>query len=161
PVREGSVAMIGPFIDTHVICTMTALTILVTETHLDPSLAGMGAQITAAAFGKLHSIMPYLLTVATIIFAYSTIISWSYYGEKAWHFLFGKKTIMIYRLIYIFIVIAGPIVSIQNVIDFSDLMLLSMAFPNIIGMMFMSGKVKRLTIEYIHNLKEGQFKVFK
>lgn len=161
PVREGTVAMIGPFIDTHLICTMTALTILITGAHLDPALDGKGAQITASAFGSLHEVMPYLLTIATVIFAYSTIISWSYYGEKAWHFLFGKNTIMVYRVIYIFIVIAGPIISLGNVIDFSDLMLLSMAFPNIVGMMLMSGKVKRLTVEYVHKLREGQFKVYK
>jgi AGCS family alanine or glycine:cation symporter len=161
PVREGTVAMIGPFIDTIVICTMTALAILITGKHLDPDLAGKGAQITAAAFGTLGSAMPYLLTIATVIFAYSTIISWSYYGEKAWQYLFGKKTIQVYRMMYIFIIIAGPIISLGNVIDFSDLMLLSMAFPNIIGMMIMSGKVKKLADEYMQKLKEGKFKVFK
>lgn len=157
PVREGAVAMIGPFIDTHLICTMTALAILVTQTHLVPELDGKGAQITAAAFGTLGSAMPYLLTAATVVFAYSTVISWSYYGEKAWHFLFGKKSIPIYRVLYIFVIVAGPIVSLVNVINFSDLMLLSMALPNIIGMMLMSGKAKKMTVEYIHNLREGKF----
>lgn len=161
PVREGAVAMLGPFIDTHVICTMTALSILITGKHLDPSLAGKGAQITAAAFGTIADFMPHLLTIATVIFAYSTVISWSYYGEKAWHYLFGKKTIRIYRTIYIFVIVAGPIISLKNVIDFSDLMLLSMAFPNILGMMLMSSKVRKLAIEYVADLKAGKMKVYK
>lgn len=161
PVREGAVAMIGPFIDTHVICTMTSLAILITGAHLDPALAGKGAQITAKAFGSLHPIMPYLLTIATAIFAYSTVISWSYYGEKGWQYLFGKKWILLYKVIYIFIIIAGPLITLKNVIDFSDLMILSMAFPNIIGMMIISKKVKSLADDYVTRFKSGQMKTYK
>jgi AGCS family alanine or glycine:cation symporter len=161
PVREGVVAMLGPFIDTHIVCTMTALAILITGAHLDPSLAGKGAAITAKAFESLGSYMPYLLTLATIIFAYSTIISWSYYGEKASEKLFGRKSIPYYRVLYVAVVCVGPVASLSSVIDFSDLMLLSMAFPNIIGMIFISGKVKELTNQYIADLKAGKFKVYK
>lgn len=161
PVREGAVAMIGPFIDTHVICTMTSLAILITGAHLDPALAGKGAQITAKAFSSLHPVMPYLLTIATAVFAYSTIISWSYYGEKGWQYLFGKKWILLYKLIFIFIVIAGPLITLKNVIDFSDLMILSMAFPNIIGMMILSKKVVPMAKDYVQRLKAGQMKVYK
>ena len=109
PVREGVVAMIGPTIDTHIVCTMSALAILITGAHLDPSVAGKGAQITATAFATLGSWMPYLLTIATIIFAYSTIISWSYYGEKATEFLFGVKSIKYYRIIYCAVIVLGPV----------------------------------------------------
>lgn len=161
PVREGSVAMIGPFIDTHLICTMTSLAILITGAHLDPALAGKGAQITAKAFASLGSFMPILLTIATVIFAYSTIISWSYYGEKGWEYLFGKKWVLLYKIIFIFIIIAGPIISLKNVIDFSDLMILSMAFPNIIGMMFMSKKLVPMAKDYIKRLNAGEMKVYK
>jgi AGCS family alanine or glycine:cation symporter len=140
---------------------MTALAILITGAHLDPSLAGKGAAITAKAFESLGSYMPYLLTLATIIFAYSTIISWSYYGEKASEKLFGRKSIPYYRVLYVAVVCVGPVASLSSVIDFSDLMLLSMAFPNIIGMIFISGKVKELTNQYIADLKAGKFKVYK
>ncbi len=161
PVREGVVAMIGPFIDTHIVCTMTALAILITGAHLDPALAGKGAAITAKAFESLGSFMPLLLTFATIIFAYSTIISWSYYGEKATEKLFGRKAIPIYRILYVIVVCVGPVASLGSVIDFSDLMLLSMAFPNIIGMALLSGKVKTMAEKYISELKAGNFKVYK
>lgn len=160
PVREGAVAMLGPFIDTHLICTMTALAILITGKHLDPALAGKGAQITAAAFGTIGDIMPYLLTFATAIFAYSTIISWSYYGQKAWESLFGKKTVIYYKLIYMFVIVAGPLISLKNVIGFSDLMILSMAFPNIIGMMIISKKIVPNVKSYLSRLSNGEMKMY-
>ena len=104
--------------------------------------------------------MPILLTIATVIFAYSTVISWSYYGERASEYLFGRKSIPVYRVIYVFVIILGPIISLGSVIDFSDLMLLSMAFPNIIGMAMMSGKMKKMASEYLQEYREGKFKVF-
>lgn len=161
PIREGSVAMIGPFIDTHLICTMTALAILITGAHQVPGLEGKGAQITAQAFASLGTFMPYLLTFATAIFAYSTVISWSYYGEKGWEYLFGKKSVKLYKMIYIFVIIIGPLISLKNVIDFSDLMILSMAFPNIIGMMLLSKKLVPMLKDYISRLNAGEMKVYK
>ena len=160
PIREGVVAMIGPTIDTHLVCTMTSLAILITGSHLDPSVAGKGAQITANAFATLGTWMPYLLTVATIIFAYSTIISWSYYGEKGVEFIFGDKYIPGYRFVYCLVIILGPILKLGNVIDFSDLMLLSMAFPNIFGMILLSGKVKEKLDDYMARFKSGSMKTY-
>ncbi len=161
PIREGTVAMIGPFIDTHVVCTMTALSILITGSHLDPELAGEGVQITAKAFSTLGSFMPILLSVAVAIFAYSTVISWSYYGERSTVYLFGEKTVPVYRLVYVLIIILGPFLSLENVIGFADLMLLSMAFPNIIGMIIISGKVKKLADDYVNRLNSGEMKPVK
>lgn len=160
PVREGVVAMIGPFIDTHIVCTMTSLAILITGAHLDPAVAGKGAQITAKAFGTLGSIWPVLLTIATVIFAYSTVISWSYYGEKATQYLFGRRVVPVYRFIYVVLVALGPVITLGQVIDFSDLMLLSMAFPNVLGMMYLSPEVKRMTQDYSAKLKAGEFKTY-
>lgn len=161
PVREGVVGMVGPFIDTHIVCTMTSLAILITGAHLDPANAGKGAQITSAAFGSLHPMFSTALTIAAVIFAYSTVISWSYYGEKGWQYLFGKSSIKIYRLIYVFVIVLGPVLSLGSVIDFSDMMLLSLAIPNIIGMIFISGKVRKMVIEYVHDYQTGKFKTFK
>ncbi len=159
PVREGVVAMIEPFIDTHLVCTMTALAILITGAHLDPSVQGEGVQITAHAFSTLGWFMPYLLMMAIVVFAYSTVISWSYYGERATQYLFGDlvgpNAIRLYRLTYVFVIILGPVLTIGNVIDFADLMLLSMAFPNIIGMIFLSKMVKDRTRIYLDSIKEG------
>lgn len=160
PVREGVVAMIEPFIDTHLVCTMTALAILITGAHVDPSVQGEGIQITAQAFASLGSFMPILLMIAIIVFAYSTVISWSYYGERATVYLFGDKygpnAAKLYRLTYVFVIILGPVLTLDQVIDFADLMLLSMAFPNIIGMIFLSKMVKERTNLYIELFKEGQ-----
>ena len=159
PVREGVVAMIGPFIDTHIVCTMTALSILITGAHLDPDLTGKGVQITAKAFSSIGTFMPIFLVIAVVIFAYSTVISWSYYGERGTEYLFGPRVIPVYRLLYVLIIVLGPIVSLGNVIDFADLMLLSMAFPNIIGMMVLSGKVKTMAKDYVERLSSGQIRM--
>ena len=164
PVREGLVAMIGPSIDTHLVCTMTALAILISGANTDPQWATdggnlVGVKMTALAFSTLGSWMPYVLTLAIAIFAYSTVISWSYYGERATEYLFGNKlggkAILIYKIIYVLIIIIGPLLSVQNVVDFADLMLLSMAFPNILGMMYMSKTVKDKVTDYVNRYKSG------
>ncbi|MDX1563815.1 MAG: alanine/glycine:cation symporter family protein, partial [Phycisphaeraceae bacterium] len=162
PIREGVVAMIGPFIDTIVVCTMTALAILMTQTHLDdgvPYEQMQGVAITAKAFEvSLGGAVPYILTLAVFVFAYSTLISWSYYGERAIEYLFGKKGIMPYRLVYVFVIILGPVLSLGNVIEFADMMLLSMAFPNIIGLIILSPKLAELTRDYVGRLRSGEMK---
>ncbi len=164
PVREGIVAMIGPFIDTIVVCTMTALAILITGSHLDPATGAAyaagtakpeGVELTAQAFASLGSVLPYFLCLAVFVFAYSTMISWSYYGERAVEYLVGQRGIPAYRVIYLIFVILGPILSLQAVIDFSDMLLLSMSFPNIIGMGLLSGLVAKHGRDYISRLKSG------
>ena len=164
PVREGVVAMIGPFIDTHIVCTMTALVILITGANLDPSVEGKGVEMTALAFSSLGSFMPYLLTVAICIFAYSTVISWSYYGERATEYLFGQSmganATKIYKVFYVLIIIIGPVLSIGHVVDFADLMLLSMAFPNILGMIYLHKKVKTKVDDYVMRYQSGQMKKY-
>lgn len=156
PVREGLVAMLGPFIDTIIVCTMTALAILITKAHLGNEPGTTGIVITVKAFASVSSILPYFLGIAVFTFAFSTIISWSYYGERASEYLFGKKAIMPYRIIYVFACTFGPVLTIDKVIDFSDMLMLGMAFPNIIGMIFILGKVKGLTDDYIARLRAGK-----
>lgn len=162
PVREGIVALLEPFIDTVVICSMTAFVVLVTGAYNNP-LAGSGVQMTSFAFGSVLSFFPYVLTISVILFAYSTMISWSYYGEKGWTYLFGysKKAVTSYRVVFLFFVVLGTISSLGNVIDFSDLMILSMAFPNIIGGIWLSKKVKKSLTNYMNTLKADGFKVYK
>ena len=166
PVREGIVAMIGPFIDTIVVCTMTALTILVTNSHVDPATQlpfadvdnDKGIELTSAAFGTLHGFAPKLLCVAVVIFAYSTMISWSYYGEKAIEYLFGPRGIKPYRFVFVIFVVFGPILSLSTVLGFSDMMLFSMAFPNILGMVMLSGLVLARLRDYQGRLASGEMK---
>ncbi|MDG1959668.1 MAG: amino acid carrier protein [Candidatus Binatia bacterium] len=157
PVREGVVAMIGPFIDTIFICTLTALTILLTGVA-EPGQAmnwTEGAVLTARAFGTLSQAAEYLLVLAVFVFAYSTMIAWSYYGERASEFLFGKAGILPYRVVYVFFAAIGPVVSVANVLDFSDLMLLALAFPNLVGMLLLAGVVNRQKDAYLERLRGG------
>ncbi len=161
PVTEGVVALLEPFIDTVVICTMTALVILITGRHTGYDLEG--AQLTSSAFESVISWFPMLLVVAIFLFAFSTMISWSYYGLKAWTYLFGhsKITQNIYKLLFLVFIIIGSTVSLGAVIDFSDMMILAMAFPNILGLYLMSGEVKEDLRDYMQRLKSGAIKKFK
>ncbi|HID76494.1 MAG TPA: alanine:cation symporter family protein [Planctomycetaceae bacterium] len=162
PVSEGIVALLEPFIDTVVVCTMTGLVIVVTGVY-DPEgpfaefvESGKGAPLTAEAFRSAMSWFPWVLTVAICLFAYSTLISWSYYGERCWSHLFGRRTSLVYRLIFLGFVFLGSIITARNIIDFSDLMILSMAFPNILGVALLSGQIRRRLDDYWHHYKTGQ-----
>ncbi len=163
PVREGVVAMIGPFIDTIVVCTMTALAILITGAHTSGDISGFsneGVGITAAAFNSLAPWLTLMLMLAVFVFAYSTMISWSYYGERASEYLFGHWGIWPFRAVFLLFVFLGPMVSLNNVIDFTDLLILSMAYPNILGMIFLSGKVAKLAKNYARRLNTGEMKPY-
>jgi len=119
--------------------------------------------MTNWAFEQSFSFFPLVLGISVFLFAYSTMISWSYYGEKCWAFLFGRepKTILVYRALFLVFVVLGSIASLGNVIDFSDLMILSMAFPNILGGIILAPKVKRHLDEYWGKLQRNEFKIYK
>ena len=162
PVREGIVALLEPFIDTVLVCTMTALVIVITGAYANPEYAqyvadNNGAALTSRAMGEQVAWFPILLSVAVILFAYSTMISWSYYGERCWSYLFGDRASMWYRVIFLIFVFLGSIMSATNVLDLSDLMILGMAFPNILGLLILSGLVKRDLDVYWKKLKDGEF----
>jgi AGCS family alanine or glycine:cation symporter len=166
PVREGVVALLEPFIDTVVVCTMTGLVIVITGAVELPANADLvatksGAALTAAAFGSVISWFPRVLAVCVLLFAYSTMISWSYYGERCFTYLFGAGSSMAYKVIYLVFVYIGAVSSMSNVLDFSDLMILGMAFPNIVGLVLLSGKVKADLDAYIGKLRAGSFKTYK
>ncbi|MEO0514425.1 MAG: alanine/glycine:cation symporter family protein [Planctomycetota bacterium] len=163
PVREGAVAMIGPFIDTIVVCTMTALAILITGAHLEGSAGNFtneGVGITASAFSSLAPWLTVALMAAVFVFAYSTMISWSYYGERASEYLFGKHGIWPFRAVFLLFVFMSPLLSLDNVITFTDLLILSMAYPNILGMLFLSRKVAAAAKDYVRRLKSGEMKTY-
>ena len=142
PPSEGFVALLEPFIDTVVVCTLTALVLIFTGMHEVEGMAG--AQLTSDAFGSQISWFPYVLGIAVFLFAFSTMISWSYYGMRAWTYLFGKseKSELTYKLLFLVFVVIGASVSLGAVLVFSDMMILAMSFPNIIGLYIMSGEVK-------------------
>lgn len=163
PVSEGIVALLEPFIDTVVVCTMTALVIIFTGYAADPE--GLeGAALTSAAFSSsLGDWSLYVLSFAVVLFAFSTMISWSYYGLKAWTYVFGetKGAAVIYKLIFLVFVVIGSSVGLGAVIDFSDLMILGMAFPNVLGLVIMSGEVRRDMKDYFLRIKSGAIQKFK
>lgn len=161
PVSEGIVSLLEPFIDTVVICTMTALVIIVTGMS---GVQGVeGAQLTSQAFESVISWFPYVLVIAIFLFAFSTMISWSYYGLKSWTYLFGssKKSELVYKLIFLVFIIVGSSVKLGAVLDFSDMMILAMAFPNILGLLILSGEVKIDLKEYLNKVKSGVIKKIK
>ena len=164
PVREGIVAMIGPFIDTIVVCFMTASVILITK-DLNPlyqSGGGInGAELTSAAFGSAISWFPYILSIVVFLFSFSTMISWYYYGDKGWKYLFGSSSIKVYQVIYLGCVVLGAIASLENVITFSDLMILSCGFPNIIGCLFLIPILKPKLDDYWSRYQANEFKTYK
>ncbi|MGB3774246.1 MAG: amino acid carrier protein, partial [Leeuwenhoekiella sp.] len=143
PPSEGFVALLEPFIDTVVVCTLTALVLIFTGMHEVSGVAG--ADLTSDAFGSVISWFPYVLAAAVFLFAFSTMISWSYYGMRAWTYLFGKskKMELLYKVLFLFFVVVGASVSLGAVLDFSDMMILAMSFPNIIGLYIMSGEVRK------------------
>ena len=162
PVRQGMVALYEPFIDTIIICTMTALVIVLTGVCNDPAYASLvagkeGAALTAEAFGSVISWFPIVLSVAVVLFAYSTMISWSYYGERCWTYVFGERYSMVYRLMFIAFIVIASITSAGYILDFSDLMLLGMAFPNFLGLYLLHGKVRQALSEYVGKLRAGEF----
>ncbi|MDH3699579.1 MAG: alanine:cation symporter family protein, partial [Flavobacteriaceae bacterium] len=171
PASEGVVALLEPFIDTVVICTMTALviiffnmdvgafeygnsvdsTVLLTETG---NYIG-GVDLTSMAYDSVIPGFRYVLTIAIILFAFSTMISWSYYGLQSWKFLFGrgKTADVIYKLLFLTFVVIGAAATLDAVIKFSDAMILALVFPNMVGLLFLFPKVKEELVKYLSAIK--------
>lgn len=166
PVREGIVALLEPFIDTVMVCTMTALVIVITGAYNNPEYAAIiakseGATLTSRAFGEKLSWFPYVLAFATALFAYSTMISWSYYGERCWVWLFGEKWSLAYKVLFLAFTFLGSVITATQLLDFGDLMILGMALPNILGVLILSGEIKKDLANYWAKYKAGQFKTYK
>jgi len=157
PISEGIVSLLEPFVDTIVVCTMTALVLVFTGFASDTN--GMeGSALTSAAFSSVVPWFKYILLITIVLFAFSTMISWSYYGMKAFTFLFGNNRKMenLYKLIFLGFVVIGSSASLSAVIDFSDMMILAMGFPNILGLYFMAGEVKADLKIYFAKVKSGE-----
>lgn len=170
PVREGIVALLEPFIDTVVVCTMTALVIVIAGAYPGGEMAAAaapyvdsknGAGLTSMVFGSQISWFPYILSVAVALFAFSTMISWSYYGERCWSYLFGDGSSMVYKMLFLVFTFLGSIITSTNILAFGDLMILGMAFPNILGVVLLSGQVRQDLVVYWEKLKSGSFATYK
>ena len=199
PVSEGIVALLEPFIDTVVVCSITALVLVVTGAYDAERFAALnadqpanivaaiqgeadanvteaqiteaksklaeqikgkkGAAMTLVAFrSQGGQVFGYILFAAVILFAFSTCISWSYYGERSWVQLFGVGSSIIYKILFLIFTFLGSVVTATNVLDFSDLMILGMAIPNLLGVFILSGVVKKALDEYMGKLKRGELK---
>ena len=148
--REGAVALMGPFIDTLIVCTMTGLAILSTGVIESTSLTG--AQLTREAFRQGFSFAPelgsFIVNCAVLLFAYTTMVAWSYYGDRSIEYLAGPKAIKPYRWVYVFFNFMGAILPLTFVWNFGDIALSLMTIPNLIGVLFLTGTVKNITSEY-------------
>lgn len=159
PASEGLVALLEPFIDTVVVCTMTALVLVISNidgglmTYGQPVSAGV--EVTSKAFEQSFSWFPWILTVAVVLFAFSTMISWSYYGYQAWTYLFGrvKWSEYLYKAVFCLFVIVGAAASLGSVIGFSDAMIFAMLVPNIIGLLILAPEVRSELASYIGKIK--------
>ncbi|MFD1510949.1 alanine/glycine:cation symporter family protein [Lacimonas salitolerans] len=179
PITEGFVSLLEPFIDTVIVCTMTALVIIITQQLvIDPETglyvlndAGRiatvgdtdaGVPLTSAAFGSAFGWAPFAMMIAVVLFAFSTMITWSYYGLKAWTFMFGegKTQEMIFKLIFCFFIFVGSVSSLGAVLDFSDAALFAMGVVNIVGLYFLMPIVKRELNSYWSRLSTGEIRKF-
>jgi len=155
---EGMVALLEPFIDTVVVCTMTALVLIITGNVAAENATLNDAQailLTSGAFASVISWFPYVLTIAVVLFAFSTMISWSYYGFQGWAYLFGrtKKMEYAYKILFLIFVVIGAAASLGSVIGFSDAMIFAMMVPNMIGLVLLTPKVKEELKRYMNAIK--------
>jgi AGCS family alanine or glycine:cation symporter len=164
PITEGIVSLLEPFIDTIVICTITAL-VIGTAQVADPNFAGeaIGVAMTSAAFQREFSWFPIPLAFAAVLFAFSTMISWSYYGLKGWTYLFGEGNTgqTIYKVIFCVFVALGSVVQLGPILDISDALVFLICVPNILGLYFLAPIVKREMESYFSRIKSGEIKKFK
>lgn len=161
PVSEGMVALMEPFIDTVVVCTMTALVIVISGSYIVPEGSTVNEfQITSHAFASTVSWFPYILAVAAILFAFSTIISWGYYTSKIWGFVFGESvtSMSLFKFIFIVAIIPGAALKPKTVLDLMDAMFFLMAIPNVIGIFILSPLLKLELKSYLARLKSGEIK---
>ncbi|MCB0615650.1 MAG: alanine:cation symporter family protein, partial [Phaeodactylibacter sp.] len=178
PASEGIVALLEPFIDTVVVCTMTALVIVifnmdshfvygdVVNNNVLLNATGErvgGVTLTSIAFAEVIPWFPYILTIAVVLFAFSTMLSWSYYGLQSWMFLFGRSKVSdyTYKILFCIFVILGSAASLTAVTDFSDAMIFAMAVPNLTGLMILLPKVREEVNKYVRKIQTGEIKTVK
>jgi len=170
PASEGIVALLEPFIDTVVICTLTALVIIIFNRDGEFIYGGDGAgnvilastgrtvsgvDLTTLAYDEVIPHFSYVLTIAIVLFAVSTMISWSYYGLQAWKYLFGRGKVsdLVYKFIFLAFIVIGSSATLDAVIRFSDAMILAMVFPNMVGLLFLFPKVRQELGKYLDAIR--------
>ena len=163
PATEGYVSLLEPFIDTIVICTMTALVIVITGAYADPDASDLGGvALTSNAFETVIPWFPVVLAIAIVLFAFSTMISWSYYGMKAVGYLFNDSTTAeaVFKVVFVVFTVIGASLSLGPVIDFSDSMIFLMSVPNVIGLYILARTLKAEVKQYQVKLATDQIKQY-
>ena len=161
PAEQGLISMTGTFIDTIIICTLTGLTIIVSGVWTGTT---NGAEMTQAAFATTYgSLAPFILTISLTLFAFTTIIGWNYYGERCWEYLFGTKTIPIYRIGYIIILASAVFLKLEAIWSLADIVNGLMAIPNLIALRGLSGVITAETKKYFNHLtiRDAKLKAYK
>lgn len=164
PATEGYVALLEPFIDTIVICTMTALTIVITGAWDDPDAPTTeGVSLTSRAFESVLPWFPNVLAIAVVFFAFSTMISWSYYGMKATGYLFGDNQTAenVFKVVFCTFTFIGAVATLGPVINFSDSMIFAMAVPNIIGLYILAKVVRNEVKGFRSRVEQGSIKTYR
>ena len=156
PVSEGMVALMEPFIDTVIVCTITALVIVISGQYTDSSLQGI--TLTSAAFESSISFFPYILAFSVFLFGFSTLISWAYYCEKIWTFVLGRTNTSkrVYKFVFIALLIPGGVFTTKQVFDIIDSLFFLLTVPNIIGLYILAPEVKADLERYLRKLKDGR-----
>ena len=159
PVSQGFVSLLEPFIDTVVLCSITAFVIIITGTHINND-GLIGVELTSRAFESVIPFSQYILALAIILFAISTMISWAYYGQKAWNYVFGEgiRRTRTFQLIFCAVIVIGSSMNTMSIIDFTDAMMFAMAVPNMIGMYILAPKVLEELKKYCCKYNIGIFK---
>ena len=157
PVRQALVSATGTFWDTVVVCLMTGL-VLVSTIMKNPAInmdsVADGGQLTTLAFAQIPVLGPVILVVGIITFAWSTILGWSYYGERCAQYLWGKKAILPYKILFVAVVVVGPVLALDLVWTIADILNAFMAIPNLIAVLLLSGVIAKETRHYLNNLDE-------
>lgn len=163
PITEGLVSLLEPFIDTVVVCTMTALVIVITGAYQADTDGIGGVTLTSNAFASVISWFPYILAIAVVLFAFSTTITWSYYGSRSWAYLTGdsKALDIAFKAMICIAIVVGPTIDISRLVDFSDATIFAMAFPNILGLYIMAPEVKRDLASYMARIRSGEIKSYR
>ena len=158
PVRQALVSATGTFWDTVVVCLMTGL-VLVSTIMKNPGInmdsIADGGQLTTLAFSQIPVLGPVILVVGIITFAWSTILGWSYYGERCAQYLWGKKAILPYKILFVAVVVVGPVLALDLVWTIADILNAFMAVPNLIAVLLLSGVIAKETKHYLHHLDEA------
>lgn len=155
PVREGSISLLEPFIDTVVICFMTGIVLVVTGVYKTGT--NNGVLMTGDAFATVAPWFPFVLSFMVLLFAFSTMLTYSYYGQQAWLYLTKGRGFRVCQILFLICIFIGGMINLGIVIDLADILFLSMAVPNLIGMYIMSNLIKSEVTSYVDRLKSGKF----